>query len=193
MSPLYLASCGGHIDILGALLRKGAQKNIINTEFQAIHGAARKGHTNVLMKLKDFECDLNAVSEVTHNTPLHLAVENKHADIVKWLILNGANPYACNKKGKTAIQLALENGLTELASFMTTKSIYTSSPGNSTSAEALKLKCAVCLDHRTSTVMTLPCRHAKTCQKCMDSLIARGENCCPICKVEITQHIPIFL
>ena len=58
------------------------------------------------------------------NTPLHFAVKNHHKDVVKWLILNGADPYACNINGKTAINLALRRGYKELVSFMVNKSIY---------------------------------------------------------------------
>ena len=53
--------------------------------------------------------------------------------------------------------------------------------------------CAVCLGPRTTTIMTLPCRHAKTCQKCMDIMEKSGDKKCPICRDEITQRIPIYL
>ena len=113
------ATCKGHVDIVDAVLRNGGQKNITCKEYQATHIAAWWGHLNILVKLKEFECVLNAVSDVSQNTPLYLATKHNHANIVKWLILSGANPYACNRKGKTPIQLALEKGLPELASFMT--------------------------------------------------------------------------
>ena len=97
---------------------------------------------------------------------------------------------ACNINGKTAINLALRRGYKELVSFMVNKSIYSTFPREaapSTPSEACQLKCAVCLDHRTTTVMTLPCRHAKTCQNCMDNLEAND------CRTKIIQRIPIYL
>ena len=58
---------------------------------------------------------------------------------------------------------------------------------------AANLECVVCKDIRQTTVMTLPCRHAVTCQNCVDDMEARGDNKCPLCRAEVDQRIPIFL
>ena len=69
---------------------------------------------------------------------------SKLEDNFNFEVLEGLAPlsinHASNRDGKTAIQLALEKGLPELASFMTTKAVYSSSPRDSTSAEAIKLE-----------------------------------------------------
>ncbi|CAL4183613.1 unnamed protein product, partial [Meganyctiphanes norvegica] len=215
VSSLWIASNKGHVDIVELLLQNGAQKNISNKSWQATHAAADEGHLNVLVKLKEYGCDLNATTNQNNSTPLHLAITEGHTKVAEWLVVNGANLDVCDKDRNTPVQLAIKKGHSELASFMRkppserlqalsldqeasgSSNKSNSSPSGdsapSFSAGATNLDCVVCMDPRTTTVMTLPCRHAVTCQKCMNDMEERGDNRCPLCRTDISQRIPIFI
>ena len=129
--------------------------------------------------------------------------------IVKILLQKGANPYICKRDGDTPIQVALSNEHKDVACLirdslierLQSMDLSLDAPGtsnnnksiSSTPEGTIKLECAVCMDTRVTTVMTLPCRHAVTCQNCMDDLEARGDSKCPIFRSNIAQRIPIFL
>ena len=51
-------------------------------------------------------------------TPIHLAVDQGHAEIVKNLIFNGANVNACNNAKMTALHLACRNGHTSIVEIL---------------------------------------------------------------------------
>ena len=50
-----------------------------------------------------------------------------------------------------------------------------------------QVNCCVCLLQRVTTVLFLPCRHAKCCEKCSASL-----KQCPLCRCNIEQRFNIF-
>ncbi|KAI9455689.1 ankyrin repeat-containing domain protein [Lactarius psammicola] len=51
-------------------------------------------------------------------TPLHSAASNGHLDVVKLLLESGADINIFNDDGKTALDLASDNGMLEVASFL---------------------------------------------------------------------------
>eukprot|EP00775_Hariotina_reticulata_P007565 gene7565-7772_t len=55
--------------------------------------------------------------------------------------------------------------------------------------------CVVCLDAPRS-VLLLPCKHLALCEECSQSLQASSRDkgtgsgsCCPVCRVQVLQHI----
>jgi ankyrin repeat protein len=50
--------------------------------------------------------DVNKKDRNNRNTPLHLAVMNRHLEIVKALTSAGANPNEKNNDGKTSLDMA---------------------------------------------------------------------------------------
>jgi hypothetical protein len=67
----------------------------------------RKGLVNALSVLLDRNEDLNA-KDIAGRTLLHHAVENEHKAIVGLLLKRGANKAVTDKRGITALQLALQ-------------------------------------------------------------------------------------
>ncbi|NWW70444.1 ASB3 protein, partial [Climacteris rufus] len=57
----------------------------------AVHLSARHGSVGCLRVLLEAGADLNNVTTESATTPLFLAVENKHAEVVKFLLQHGAN------------------------------------------------------------------------------------------------------
>ena len=63
------------------------------------HIAAKKGSVRVLEELLKFDKSIVTTSRnrITDSTPLHVATEGGHTDVVKLLISNGASPLDENK------------------------------------------------------------------------------------------------
>ncbi|CAL4077343.1 unnamed protein product, partial [Meganyctiphanes norvegica] len=176
--------------------------------------ASQKGRDEIVSLLILYGANIEAVT-INGISPLLMACNMGHVSTAKILLDGGANPHTCDNAGNTPIQVAIDKGYHELISIMnitptgrlqslsldqeasgtSNKKNLTPSGDSSTSSSAAtsNLECVVCMDPRTSTVMTLPCRHAVTCQKCMNDMEARGDNRCPLCRTEIQQRIPIFI
>ncbi|KAF6264578.1 hypothetical protein COO60DRAFT_1266813 [Scenedesmus sp. NREL 46B-D3] len=48
--------------------------------------------------------------------------------------------------------------------------------------------CVVCMDAPRS-VLLLPCKHLALCEACSVQLQGSAANCCPVCRVPVSQHI----
>ena len=66
---------------------------------------------------KQHHADVNAVS-TCGRTGLHLAAYYGYAEIVRWLLANGANAAALDADGKTPAAVAQETGHSEVASLL---------------------------------------------------------------------------
>ncbi|CAL4161919.1 unnamed protein product, partial [Meganyctiphanes norvegica] len=155
--------------------------------------SSREGRDELVSLLLLYGANIESVID-DGKTPLLVACAMGRLSTVKLLIEEGANLHACDKHGNSAIQLATKKGYSELASFLQNHlSKRLQSMSLNVEASGSNLECVVCMDPRTSTVMTLPCRHAVTCQKCMDDMEVRGDNRCPLCQTQINQRIPIFI
>ena len=101
---LPLAAGGGHTEIVKMLLNAGADINATSTGgFTALKAAAAGGHTATLQ----FLLERGAGSKDT--AFLNAATWGK-TETVRWLLENGANVYVKDIAGKTALDLAQENG-----------------------------------------------------------------------------------
>ena len=122
--------------------REKYNKSQCKWKMHATHAAAYKGHTDVLVKLKEYGCDLNVTTEPSKYTPLHFAVQQGHVKVSEWLVVNGVNPHACDINGVTPVQLATMKGHTNLASFMANQPTEKAS----VSARTTNLECVVCME-----------------------------------------------
>ncbi|CAH1406985.1 unnamed protein product [Nezara viridula] len=85
-------------------------KNVDNHLSTALHLAVSASKNNLETVLTLIRCGSNIHSlDRNENTPLHLAIINKQADVVVTLLENSADPLVPNKDGKTAYQLAQES------------------------------------------------------------------------------------
>uniref|UniRef100_T1H944 Ion transport domain-containing protein n=1 Tax=Rhodnius prolixus TaxID=13249 RepID=T1H944_RHOPR len=76
------------------------------------HIAAMQGSVRVIEELMKFDRAgvISARNKITEATPLQLAAEGGHADVVKVLVRAGASCTDENKAGFTAVHLAAQNG-----------------------------------------------------------------------------------
>lgn len=112
----------GLFDLLRPLMRLGGDINKPNnfgiSPFLAIVNA---GYFEIVEFLVANGADINQAHQnqsssdmASYFTPLMVAAMNGHEEVVKLLIENGAKPELKNSDGKTAMDLASENGHTSL-------------------------------------------------------------------------------
>lgn len=101
-TPLYLASLGGHADIVDLLLGRGAD---VRVGVNPLFAACASGSPGVVRTLLAAGCrhrDRNAAGD----SPLHVAAQEGHAEVVAVLLGAGADAGEVNKAGETPLALA---------------------------------------------------------------------------------------
>lgn len=82
--------------------------------------AARDGHLNVVRLLVAYKAqDVNEGNASSKRTPLWLAAERGHEEVVRVLVCEGfADVTLCDREGKAPIQVAWERGHYNIAEFL---------------------------------------------------------------------------
>jgi ankyrin repeat protein len=127
-TALMWAAAEGHPDVIKLLLAKGADPKILSDDrdttlpklpagspvapvsrggLSALSFAARQGQIEAADALIAGGSDINQ-KDVDGNTPLVLAILNKHYDLAQTLINKGADVNAANKDGRTPLYTAVE-------------------------------------------------------------------------------------
>ncbi|XP_063595002.1 ankyrin-2-like [Penaeus indicus] len=107
-SLLTLVFIRGHYHLVPLLLGAGATNSAGRRQFTPMHWAAKKGAMKELLQLiKAFGI---SDQDECKTTPLHLAAQEGHADIVEALINYGVNIDARDKSGRTPLFMAALNG-----------------------------------------------------------------------------------
>jgi len=113
-SMLFKAAENGYAIETERLLQRGAQINARNgndmLRWTALHSAAAFGRMSASKTLLEHGADPN-VPDWDHWTPLHYAAYGRtaeHAEIVRELVLHGADLFAATWSGKTPRELAEE-------------------------------------------------------------------------------------
>ncbi len=134
-APMGLAAYLGHEEVVEYLVSKGAEVNFTSapTGFTALTGAVNSRHTRIVDLLLQHGAEVNHVYEGTL-TPLVNAVANGDANLVRVLLDHGADPNLGAYEGKSALDLAMEKGLKEIADALRQRGATKWQPGTAKGA-----------------------------------------------------------
>jgi hypothetical protein len=114
----------------GAIVRGTSESHIaLHLANSALSRAAGAGEFDDVMKAIAFGADVNCIVPLHgSSSPIIHAASNGHADIVKVLLANGANPNAQSKGGTPALMLASWNGHLEVVKTLIAGGVEVNSP-----------------------------------------------------------------
>ncbi|PSN42764.1 hypothetical protein C0J52_10668 [Blattella germanica] len=109
-TPLHCASFEGHIEVVKALIQKGADATLEDQEGDTpLHLAARNGHDLVCARLMECQgVDFNARNRHLR-TPLHCASSCGQVEVVKVLLERGADAKLRDRDDNLAMHCAVNN------------------------------------------------------------------------------------
>uniref|UniRef100_A0A8C8G3L1 Ion transport domain-containing protein n=1 Tax=Oncorhynchus tshawytscha TaxID=74940 RepID=A0A8C8G3L1_ONCTS len=114
MTPLHLASRGGHVIVVDLLLRKGALFHSENQGWTCLHHAAAEGYSQTIIILLASNIKLLDKTDEDMNTALHLAAREGHVAAVTLLLDRGAQ-ITLNKSDASFLHEAVLNGRKDAA------------------------------------------------------------------------------
>ena len=116
-APLLLvAARQGHVELIDALLRRGADVNLPKANGATpLYLAAQEGHLAAASKLLEAGANVNQARYTVGATPLYVAAQMGHAAVVDALILAGAEvDKALATTGRSPLYIAAARGRTAL-------------------------------------------------------------------------------
>jgi uncharacterized protein len=107
-TPLLSASLAGHADVVAVLVKRGAGMESRNDRgLTPLHGAAYAGNIKTVRLLVDSGAAVNDAQNVFKVTPLIIAAEEGHADVISFLADHGADLEWTERAGYTALSRAV--------------------------------------------------------------------------------------
>lgn len=112
--PIHVAAQNNYSEVVKLFLEQHPQLVTATSKDgnTCAHIAAMQGSVKVIDELMKFDRSgvINVRNKLTESTPLQLAAEGGHAEVVKALVRAGASTTDENKSGFTAVHLAAQNG-----------------------------------------------------------------------------------
>ncbi|XP_025833800.1 serine/threonine-protein phosphatase 6 regulatory ankyrin repeat subunit A [Agrilus planipennis] len=112
--PIHAACQNNHSEVVQLFLQQHPSLVMATTKDgnTCAHIAAAQGSVTVIEELMKFDRQgvISARNKITDATPLQIAAEGGHAEVVKALVRAGASCTDENKAGFTAVHLAARNG-----------------------------------------------------------------------------------
>jgi ankyrin repeat protein len=106
-TPLLSASLAGHADVATILVERGAKTSSRNDRgLTPLHGAAYAGNIETVRLLVQSGAAVNDADNVFKVTPLIVAAEEGHADVISFLASHGADLEWTERAGYTALSRA---------------------------------------------------------------------------------------
>ena len=106
-TPLLSASLAGHADMVAILVKSGASTGSRNDRgLTPLHGAAYAGSLETVRLLVESGAAVNDADNIFKVTPLIVAAEEGHADVISFLADHGADLEWTERAGYTALSRA---------------------------------------------------------------------------------------
>jgi ankyrin repeat protein len=110
VTPLYAACSNGHVVVVELPLKTGADATE-ELRYNSAHktpllAACKQGDTATVEWLLKAVADRENMSSINDQAPLYAACENGHLEIVKLLIIYGADVNKADKYGRTPLRVA---------------------------------------------------------------------------------------
>jgi ankyrin repeat protein len=107
-APLVSAALAGHADVAAVLVERGAETGVRNDRgLTPLHGAAYAGSLDTVRLLVDSGAPVNDAENVFKVTPLIVAAEEGHADVIGFPIEHGADFERTERTGYSALSRAV--------------------------------------------------------------------------------------
>ena len=109
-TPLHAAVDEGHVDIVGLLLKHGADTATWNrNNWSTLYEAARRGRLDMIRLLLYHHADVNSLDD-KERSPLFMASQEGELEVARALLQHGAAVDFRDKYGGTSLMLASRNG-----------------------------------------------------------------------------------
>ncbi|KAI9597519.1 Oxysterol-binding protein-domain-containing protein [Syncephalis fuscata] len=109
------------------------RNNIVNQVGPQVHQFASKGDLDQVKRLLEDPragaLDINHQNPMTGRTALHEAVVAGSADLVRYLLRKGADPFVRDRKGKTALELTKAEAIKSVIKEAFNDAVLTTTPG----------------------------------------------------------------
>lgn len=117
-TPLLIACLSDEAKVVELLLKKGANARACSRRgFSPLYLASERGSDQAVRQLLEKDkSDIEATTDFTQETALHVASKNGHAEVVSRLIDAGAILTSQSRMGQTPLHLASEYGHVEVVS-----------------------------------------------------------------------------
>lgn len=122
-SPLLIAVANGSLESTQILVKLGADCSVSSSSKSSpLHESAKTGNIEIANILITAKSDLLYAEDIDKDTPLHIALYGRKAEMSKMLLVAGAKPDVKNSKQLTPLHLAIINDLLDVAKFLIVES-----------------------------------------------------------------------